>query len=401
MEATPSLRQQGMQALQEGNLDKATDLLARAVMADDKDNDAKAMLGIAYSQKGLHPQAKRALETAVQMEPQNANYRFNLGVVLARAGEMPAAAAAYRDTLLVNPQHAQARAKMQELGQQVHQLLAAAPRLNVPPPAGATPAAPSPAAPPMQMSPPPGAPPMGGAPIGAPPPTQATYAPPPSAMPASTTDMGSGGPPGTVQCQYCFKHAKLGMVCEFCSQPLPPPPKAVAPAPTMMGPGGPGGAPVPGYSNYGGGGMADSGMDTGEAAMRRFGAQFLDGLVTTGIAAGLLYLLVPSIRSGQMPDTSQANALTGQIYGIFYGVRFGYFVILTAIGGQTLGKMALGIRVVNMDSEAPGFGRALLRETLGRLLSNLFCGLGTFWMLWDGKQQTWHDKISGTIVEKT
>jgi hypothetical protein len=27
-------------------------------------------------------------------------------------------------------------------------------------------------------------------------------------------------------------------------------------------------------------------------------------------------------------------------------------------------------------------------------------GLGYFWMLWDEQQQTWHDKIAGTTVER-
>lgn len=228
------------------------------------------------------------------------------------------------------------------------------------------------------------------------PPVQTAYASPPPPASASSGD----GPAGTLQCQYCFKHSKPGMVCEFCSQPLPPPPKAAAPPPAPTGYGGPSGAPVPGYTAQVRGG-ADSGMDTGEAVMRRFAAQLIDGLITTAVGVGVLLAVVPSLRSGKPPTPTEVNAMMGQVYGIIYGIRFGYFAILTGLGGQTLGKMALGIRVVNMDSEPPGFGRALLRETIGRILSSLLCGLGTFWMLWDGKQQTWHDKISGTIVERT
>src|SRR5436309_1201235 len=97
-------------------------------MLDDNDAEAKALLGIAYSQKGLHDQAKRALQTASELQPQNPNYRFNLGIVRERAGDMQGAAVAYRDTLLLNKDHAQARAKLQAMGPIAHQWLAQAPK---------------------------------------------------------------------------------------------------------------------------------------------------------------------------------------------------------------------------------------------------------------------------------
>src|SRR5438270_8712925 len=102
--ATPNLREQGVQALREGNLDGAVDLRARAVMADGQDADAQAFLGVAYSQKGLHAQAKRALETAVELQPQNAAFQFNLGVALEHAGDQAGATAAYRTALQLNPE---------------------------------------------------------------------------------------------------------------------------------------------------------------------------------------------------------------------------------------------------------------------------------------------------------
>src|SRR5258707_14573348 len=114
--ATPNLREQGMQALREGNLDGAIDLLARAVMADDQDAEAQAFLGVAYSQKGLHAQAKRALQTAVDLRPQEVRFHFNMGVALEQASDWNGAANAYRRCLQVNPEYSQPRAKLQALG---------------------------------------------------------------------------------------------------------------------------------------------------------------------------------------------------------------------------------------------------------------------------------------------
>src|SRR5262249_44229104 len=141
-----SPRDEGIQALRAGEIDRAVELLGRAVMLDDHDAEAKALLGVAYSQKGLHAQAKRALQTAVELQPQNANFRFNLGVALERAGALQGAAVAYRDTLQLNKDHQQARAKLQAMGPQAHAFLAQAPRPGeagagtpVPPPSGAAP----------------------------------------------------------------------------------------------------------------------------------------------------------------------------------------------------------------------------------------------------------------------
>src|SRR5947199_4405895 len=72
---------------------------------------------------------------------------------------------------------------------------------------------------------------------------------------------------------------------------------------------------------------------------------------------------------------------------------------MLAVRGQTLGKMAMGLRVAGPDGGNPSFWRAALRETLGKLISGYALCLGYLWMLWDGKQQTWHDKMAQTLVE--
>jgi len=79
-------------------------------------------------------------------------------------------------------------------------------------------------------------------------------------------------------------------------------------------------------------------------------------------------------------------------------VAWAYFILFTTAFGQTPGKMALGIKVVDGDGEIPGVGRVILRETIGRMLSSIFLALGYFWMLFDGRSQTWHDKIASTYV---
>src|SRR5262249_41571081 len=129
-----ALRDQGLQALREGNLEQAGDLLARAVMADGRDTEAQAILGVVYSQQGLHSQAIRALQTAVELAPHEARVPYNLGVALASSGDRPGAAAAFRETLRLRPDHAQAENRLKELGE-----TASLPRAAAAGPAGSRP----------------------------------------------------------------------------------------------------------------------------------------------------------------------------------------------------------------------------------------------------------------------
>ena len=74
-----------------------------------------------------------------------------------------------------------------------------------------------------------------------------------------------------------------------------------------------------------------------------------------------------------------------------------YYTLQTA-RGTTIGKRVFGLRVVNEEGNPPGFGRALLRTTIGYTISGLFLGLGFLWIAFDPQHQGWHDKIARTYV---
>jgi uncharacterized RDD family membrane protein YckC len=75
----------------------------------------------------------------------------------------------------------------------------------------------------------------------------------------------------------------------------------------------------------------------------------------------------------------------------------GYLVAFTA-GGQTLGKMAAGIRVVADERDEPlDLGRAILR-TLMWLLLAVPAGLGFLTALFSRDHRGLHDRFSGTRV---
>jgi uncharacterized RDD family membrane protein YckC len=75
-----------------------------------------------------------------------------------------------------------------------------------------------------------------------------------------------------------------------------------------------------------------------------------------------------------------------------------YAVLFIGLKGQTLGKMAVGIKVIDAGGNAPGLGRAVLREIVGKFISGLALGLGYAWIGWDDSKRGWHDQIASTYV---
>lgn len=131
-------------------------------------------------------------------------------------------------------------------------------------------------------------------------------------------------------------------------------------------------------------------------------ASLLDGLlivITTNILGWLLRFSLTSVIDIQNSPFEIAVLLDLIIFFIQLALNILYFVYFIGERGQTLGKIALGIKVVRLDTiQVPGYGTAALREILGKLVSTLTLGIGYLWMLWDPKRQTLHDKIAGTVV---
>jgi uncharacterized RDD family membrane protein YckC len=77
-----------------------------------------------------------------------------------------------------------------------------------------------------------------------------------------------------------------------------------------------------------------------------------------------------------------------------------YFVGLTAYRGQTLGKLACGLRVVPNRHGSLPISRTLLRETLGKLLSGVPFLFGFLWVGFSKSKRGWHDYVAGTQVTR-
>lgn len=82
-----------------------------------------------------------------------------------------------------------------------------------------------------------------------------------------------------------------------------------------------------------------------------------------------------------------------------FSLFVGSMLLSESLGGQTLGKMILGIKVVEDDKYQKhiSFFQSLTRIVSFLLGTGLF-GAGLFFSFFDKKGRCWHDRMSGSIV---
>ena len=130
---------------------------------------------------------------------------------------------------------------------------------------------------------------------------------------------------------------------------------------------------------------------------RRFWAYMLDGIVLGFVSMFVFGLGIVVVRfvSPEIEDPVKA-LLIPQIAAEIIIKAF-YFIYFHGLTGQTVGKLALGLKVVKRDGETIGFARAAVRY-FGSFISLLCAGLGFVWIVFDVRKQGWHDKMAGSFV---
>ena len=89
-------------------------------------------------------------------------------------------------------------------------------------------------------------------------------------------------------------------------------------------------------------------------------------------------------------------AIANPISAMFSGV---YFVALWAWHGQTLGMTITAIKLIRTDGADVDTGHSITR-LLGLVVAALPLFLGLLWIVFDERNQGWHDKIASTYVVK-
>lgn len=138
---------------------------------------------------------------------------------------------------------------------------------------------------------------------------------------------------------------------------------------------------------------------------RRFAAYLIDGVILWvalivcaflyGMGVGFYYARV----QGRMATPDEIATAVLYFYFGWLAVVLGYYGGMISSSHQaTLGKMALGIKVCDLDGRPIGFGRAIARE-LAKILSSIFL-IGFIMAAFTEKKQALHDILLQTLVVK-
>jgi uncharacterized RDD family membrane protein YckC len=142
----------------------------------------------------------------------------------------------------------------------------------------------------------------------------------------------------------------------------------------------------------------------------RVGAALIDSLII-GVGALIILAIFGSIFSVGFFD-SEETGVVALIVGLMLSfVAIAIVALLYAplmmdrTNGKTLGRMAMGIRVVRANGQPMTFGWAMLREVAVKALLFGFAGSLTFglanladvlWPLWDDENRALHDFLVDT-----
>jgi uncharacterized RDD family membrane protein YckC len=127
---------------------------------------------------------------------------------------------------------------------------------------------------------------------------------------------------------------------------------------------------------------------------RRLAAAAIDASVLLGINLAVLYFTLQIC--GLMPQEVMRLPFV-PLLGFFLILDGGYLVAFTAAGGQTIGKMAFGLKVVG-ERDGPLTLNAAVLRAAASLVSTLPAGLGFVPGLVCRDRRTLHDRVAATRV---
>lgn len=129
-------------------------------------------------------------------------------------------------------------------------------------------------------------------------------------------------------------------------------------------------------------------------AGQRFGAYIIDTILM-GVVSNIISGSMTVFYRGE--TNSDSYIYTMLLLTMLLTLT--YHALLPVIwDGQTVGKRALNIRIVRLNGHPITLWSMILRNVIGYWLSGTFMSLGFLWILFDERNQGWHDKLAGTIV---
>jgi len=139
---------------------------------------------------------------------------------------------------------------------------------------------------------------------------------------------------------------------------------------------------------------------------RRVLASIIDGLIVGAAWSAIYYTLVAAgvVNMPEVNETDIEPYIRWMIKymlvsnAVVFVLQTVYFALMESSSRQaTLGKMALGIVVTDMDGKRISFGRAVGRN-LGKIISQIILLIGYFMIAFTQKKQGLHDIIANCLV---
>lgn len=173
------------------------------------------------------------------------------------------------------------------------------------------------------------------------------------------------------------------------SEPKPPPPN---PAATVAA------SPAPTQPQQGYGGPATRSKEAYAGFWVRFFAAVIDGIIVwiAQMLVAIPVMLAVGLGGGLSTLEQGGMALS---YLISIPIAWLYEALMTSSAKQaTVGKIALGLRVTDLDGERITFARASGRH-FSKYVSKLILLVGYLIQPFTPKRQALHDIMAGTLVE--
>jgi uncharacterized RDD family membrane protein YckC len=128
-------------------------------------------------------------------------------------------------------------------------------------------------------------------------------------------------------------------------------------------------------------------------------ARLIDG-IALGVAQAFIALLFFGTFGAQFMPRVVRSAPAGRrlsFHVLAYAIAIAYETVFLRYQGATLGKMALGLRVVRSDGESLGWGIALGRYFM-HLVSYIILFIGFIMAGFDDEKRALHDRVCDTRV---
>lgn len=127
----------------------------------------------------------------------------------------------------------------------------------------------------------------------------------------------------------------------------------------------------------------------------RFAASLIDGIVLGGVIFAIMFAVMLPILMNRGPEPGIGFQLLMNV--VIYGLQGLYYVLMHGLYGASLGKMAVGIKVIRPDGSPIGVPLAIGRY-FAWILSGCIVYIGFIMAAFDEEKRSLHDRICDTRV---